>query len=228
MNYVNYKAREIGQEILGGNVEVNPFAYQKESACDYCPYRNVCGFDEKIPGYSYRRLGTCKPEEIWEKMKAAEQQKVIDTRDCNILVSAAAGSGKTAVLVERILERILDKNRPVDIDRLLVVTFTRAAAGEMKERIARAIEKRLEEDSENEHLQRQSTLVHHAQITTIDSFCAYVVKNYFHLIDLDPSFRMGDEGEMRLMRGDVAEKILEEAYGREDYEDPMRILKTWY
>ena len=148
-----------------------------------------------------------------------EQQKVIDTRDCNILVSAAAGSGKTAVLVERILERILDKNRPVDIDRLLVVTFTRAAAGEMKERIARAIEKRLEEDSENEHLQRQSTLVHHAQITTIDSFCAYVVKNYFHLIDLDPSFRMGDEGEMRLMKGDVGEKILEEAYGREDYEE---------
>ena len=148
-----------------------------------------------------------------------EQQKVIDTRDCNILVSAAAGSGKTAVLVERILERIMDKNRPVDIDRLLVVTFTRAAAGEMKERIARAIEKRLEEDSENEHLQRQSTLVHHAQITTIDSFCAYVVKNYFHLIDLDPSFRMGDEGEMRLMKGDVAEKILEEAYGREDYEE---------
>ena len=129
MNYVNYKAREIGQEILGGNVEVNPFAYQKESACDYCPYRNVCGFDEKIPGYSFRRLGTCKPEEIWEKMKDSfeksihwgggikmavswtkEQQKVIDTRDCNILVSAAAGSGKTAVLVERILERIMDKN----------------------------------------------------------------------------------------------------------------------
>lgn len=71
MDYVNYKARNIGQEILNGNVEVNPFVYQKESACDYCPYRNVCGFDEKIPGYSYRRLGSCKPEEIWEKMKAA-------------------------------------------------------------------------------------------------------------------------------------------------------------
>ena len=148
-----------------------------------------------------------------------EQQRVIDTRDCNILVSAAAGSGKTAVLVERILQRILDKNRPVDIDRLLVVTFTRAAAGEMKERIARAIEQRLEEDSENEHLLRQSTLVHHAQLTTIDSFCSYVVKNYFHLIDLDPSFRMGDEGEMRLMKADVAGKILEEAYGREDYRE---------
>lgn len=148
-----------------------------------------------------------------------EQQKVIYARDCNILVSAAAGSGKTAVLVERILQRILDKNRPVDIDRLLVVTFTRAAAGEMKERIAHAIEKKLEEDRDNEHLQRQSTLVHHAQITTIDSFCSYVVKNYFHLIDLDPSFRMGDEGEMRLMKGDIAEKVLEEAYGQENYRE---------
>lgn len=103
-----------------------------------------------------------------------EQQKVIDTRNCNILVSAAAGSGKTAVLVERIIQRITDKHQPIDIDRLLIVTFTRAAAGEMKERIRTAIEKKLEEDRDNEHLQRQSTLVHHAQITTIDSFCSYV------------------------------------------------------
>ena len=115
-----------------------------------------------------------------------EQQKVIDTRNCNILVSAAAGSGKTAVLVERIIQRITDKNNPVDIDELLIVTFTRAAAGEMKERIRQAIEKKLEANPEDEHLQRQSTLVHHALITTIDSFCSYIVKNYFHLIDLDP------------------------------------------
>lgn len=147
-----------------------------------------------------------------------EQQKVIDTRGCNILVSAAAGSGKTAVLVERIIERITDKHQPIDIDRLLIVTFTRAAAGEMKERIRAAIEKRLEEDGDNEHLQRQSTLVHHAQITTIDSFCSYVVKNYFHLIDLDPSFRMGDEGEMRLLQADVADKVMEEAYSAENNE----------
>ena len=144
-----------------------------------------------------------------------EQQKVIDTRNCNILVSAAAGSGKTAVLVERIIQRITDKNNPVDIDELLIVTFTRAAAGEMKERIRQAIEKKLEENPEDEHLQRQSTLVHHALITTIDSFCSYIVKNYFHLIDLDPSFRMGDEGEMRLLQADVADVVLEEAYTEE-------------
>ena len=147
-----------------------------------------------------------------------EQQKVIDTRNCNILVSAAAGSGKTAVLVERIIQRITDKHQPIDIDRLLIVTFTRAAAGEMKERIRTAIEKKLEEDRDNEHLQRQSTLVHHAQITTIDSFCSYVVKNYFHLIDLDPSFRMGDEGEMRLLQADVADKVMEEAYSAPENE----------
>ena len=144
-----------------------------------------------------------------------EQQKVIDTRNCNILVSAAAGSGKTAVLVERIIQRITDKNNPVDIDELLIVTFTRAAAGEMKERIRQAIEKKLDENPEDEHLQRQSTLVHHALITTIDSFCSYIVKNYFHLIDLDPSFRMGDEGEMRLLQADVADAVLEEAYTEE-------------
>lgn len=120
-----------------------------------------------------------------------EQRRVIDTRNCNILVSAAAGSGKTAVLVERILQLITDRQHPIDIDRLLIVTFTRAAAGEMKERIRLAIEKQLETDRENEHLQRQSILVHHAQITTIDSFCSYVVKNYFHLIDLDPSLAWG-------------------------------------
>ena len=151
-----------------------------------------------------------------------EQRRVIDTRNCNILVSAAAGSGKTAVLVERILQLITDQQHPIDIDQLLIVTFTRAAAGEMKERIRQAIEKQLETDRENEHLQRQSILVHHAQITTIDSFCSYVVKNYFHLIDLDPSFRMGDEGEMRLLQADVAEQVMEEAYaceGNQEFTD---------
>ena len=151
-----------------------------------------------------------------------EQRRVIDTRNCNILVSAAAGSGKTAVLVERILQLITDQQHPIDIDQLLIVTFTRAAAGEMKERIRQAIEKQLETDRENEHLQRQSILVHHAQITTIDSFCSYVVKNYFHLIDLAPSFRMGDEGEMRLLQADVAEQVMEEAYaceGNQEFTD---------
>ena len=101
---------------------------------------------------------------------------------------------KTAVLVERILSKITDKEHPVDIDRLLIMTFTRAAAGEMKERISAAIEKALCEDPDNEHLQRQTTLLHTAQITTIDGFCAYIIRNYFHLIGLDPGYRTADEG----------------------------------
>ena len=104
-----------------------------------------------------------------------EQQEVIRLRDRNILVSAAAGSGKTAVLVERILSKITDKDHPVDIDRLLVMTFTRAAAGEMKERISVAIEKALCEDPDNEHLQRQTTLLHTAQIQSIQLTVCIVI-----------------------------------------------------
>ena len=126
-----------------------------------------------------------------------EQEKVISLRDRNILVSAAAGSGKTAVLVQRILRMILDPVHPVDIDRLLIMTFTRAAAGEMRERIARALEEALYEDPDNEHLQRQTTLIHTAQITTIDGFCSYVIRNYFHLIGLDPGCKTAEEGELK-------------------------------
>ena len=107
-----------------------------------------------------------------------EQQKVISLRDRNILVSAAAGSGKTAVLVQRILSKIMDTERPVDIDRLLIMTFTRAAAGEMKERISAAIDQILYDNPDNEHLQRQASLIHNAQITTIDGFCAYIIRNW--------------------------------------------------
>ena len=139
-----------------------------------------------------------------------EQQEVIRLRDRNILVSAAAGSGKTAVLVERILSKITDNTHPVDIDRLLIMTFTRAAAGEMKERISAVIEKALGEDPDNEHLQRQTTLLHTAQITTIDGFCAYIIRNYFHLIGLDPGYRTADEGELKLLRGDVVKALLDD------------------
>lgn len=142
-----------------------------------------------------------------------DQQKVIDLRGRNILVSAAAGSGKTAVLVERILAMVTDRDHPADIDSLLVVTFTRAAAAEMKERIRKALEDALRLDPEDEHLQRQSALIHHAQIATIHGFCTYVIQNYFHLIDLDPGYRIADEGELRLLKNEVLEAVLEEAYG---------------
>ena len=141
-----------------------------------------------------------------------QQQQVIDLRDRNILVSAAAGSGKTAVLVERIITMLTDEEHPVNVDELLIVTFTEAAAGEMKERIRGAIEKALEENPENEHLKRQATLIHNAQITTIDSFCLYVIRNHFHEIDLEPNFRIGDEGELKLLREDVLKRVLEKNY----------------
>ena len=127
-----------------------------------------------------------------------EQQRVIDLHGKNILVSAAAGSGKTAVLTERIVKMVSSGERPVDIDRLLVVTFTNAAAAEMRERIGAAVAARLEAEPDNEHLQKQVTLIHNAQITTIDSFCMFVIRNNFNDIGLDPGFRVADEGELRL------------------------------
>ena len=145
-----------------------------------------------------------------------EQQKVISLRNRNILVSAAAGSGKTAVLVERILSKILDKEHPVDVDRLLIMTFTRAAAGEMKERLSAALEKALYEDPDNAHLQKQMTLIHTAQITTIDGFCSYIIRNYFHMIGLDPGYRTAEEGELKLLREDVVKELLEDAYEKKE------------
>ena len=142
----------------------------------------------------------------------ADQQRVIDTRGKNILVSAAAGSGKTAVLAARILALITDEKDPMDIDELLVVTFTRAAADEMRERIRRELETAHRKHPSDRHLLRQLTLIHNASIMTIDSFCMQVVKNHFQEVDLDPSFRVGEEGELKLLMQDVIEEILEEAY----------------
>ena len=147
-----------------------------------------------------------------EKKWTSEQQQVIDLRNRNLLVSAAAGSGKTAVLVERIISKITDEDSPLDIDKLLIVTFTNAAAAEMRERIGMAIESALERQPDNIHLQRQQTLLHNAQITTIHSFCLYVIRNYFHRIDMEPDFRMAEEGELKLLKSDVMDKVLEQYY----------------
>ncbi|MCM1161201.1 MAG: helicase-exonuclease AddAB subunit AddA [Roseburia sp.] len=143
-----------------------------------------------------------------------EQKQVIDERNKNLLVSAAAGSGKTAVLVERILSIITDKEHPADVDRLLIVTFTNAAASEMRERILKAILERLDKEPENEHLQRQSAYIHRAQITTIDSFCKYLLTNHFEDIGLDPSFRIGDQGELNLLKQDVLAELMEKEHER--------------
>lgn len=145
-----------------------------------------------------------------------EQKKVIYTRNKNMLVSAAAGSGKTAVLVERIIQMITDTNNPVDIDRLLVVTFTEAAAAEMKDRIRRALDTALDEDPANVFLQKQASLLYKAQISTIHSFCLNLIRNNFNAIGLDPNFRIADETELKLMRLDVIDELFEELYKEKD------------
>lgn len=142
-----------------------------------------------------------------------EQQSVIALHNCNILVSAAAGSGKTAVLVERIIQMVCDETHPVDIDRLLIVTFTNAAAAEMRERIANGIADKLQQNPESEHIQKQATLLHNALITTIDSFSLFLLRNHFNEIGLDPAFRVADEGEIKLLQQDVLKELLEDAYG---------------
>ena len=154
-----------------------------------------------------------------------DQQRVIDLRNCNILVSAAAGSGKTAVLVERIVELVsgsgCDSALAVDIDRLLIVTFTNAAAAQMRERITKALSDRVEAEPDNEHIKKQLMLIHNAKIMTIHSFCLYLIKNHFNDIGLDPDFRTADEGEMRLLKQEVLSELLEEqfALGRQEFTD---------
>ena len=140
-----------------------------------------------------------------------EQQTVIRLRNCNILVSAAAGSGKTAVLVERIMSRLMEEN-PLNIDEFVIVTFTAAAAAEMRERIGRAIDSAVAQNPDNKHLAKQVALLHHAHISTIHSFCGYIIQNYFHRIGLDPSYRLMTDGESRLLQKDAMSQILEEEY----------------
>ena len=145
-----------------------------------------------------------------------KQQQVIDSRNRNLLVSAAAGSGKTAVLVERIISMISEGPSPLNIDQLLVMTFTNAAASEMRERIGAAVEKKLKEDPGNEHLWLQAALIPQAQIMTIDSFCLDLIRNHYNTLDIDPAFRIGDEGELTLLKGDVMEQVLESCYEEAD------------
>ena len=158
-----------------------------------------------------------------------EQSQAIYKKDSNILVAAAAGSGKTAVLVERIINKIIKEK--IDIDRLLVVTFTNAAASEMRERILKSIYKIIdsEEPQDEEtinHLQRQITLLNKASICTIDSFCLDVIKNNFFEIEISPNFRIADTAEIDLLKQEVLEKLFEEKYENHD-KDFEKLIKTY-
>ncbi|HEU5139063.1 MAG TPA: UvrD-helicase domain-containing protein, partial [Bacillales bacterium] len=154
-----------------------------------------------------------KPEGVfWSD----EQWEAIAARGQNMLVAAAAGSGKTAVLVERIIRKITEDS--VDVDSLLVATFTNAAAAEMKARIGKELEKALVADPSSRHLRRQLSLLNRAQISTIHSFCMNVLRRYYYKIGIDPAFRVVDETEAELMREEVVGELFEEEYGKSDNE----------
>ena len=167
------------------------------------------------------------------------QQAAIDKRHANILVSAAAGSGKTAVLTERVFNRIVgnETEEGIDIDRFLIVTFTSAAAHEMKERIADKISKAIEALQVEEatekiiektaYLERQLTLLAKASISTIHSFCLKCIKNYFTYLEIDPNIKVGNESELQVMKLDILEEMLEEAFDAEDNSDFMELAETY-
>lgn len=152
-----------------------------------------------------------------------EQQQAINEKGANILVAAAAGSGKTAVLVERIINKVI--NEKIDIDRILVVTFTSAAASEIRERILEAIYKKLEENPEDTNLQKQINLINKANISTIHSFCLDVIRNNFYELDISSNFRVADTTEIELMKYEVLDELFEEKYlsNDKDFEDLINI-----
>lgn len=156
------------------------------------------------------------------------QWRAIARRGRNVLVAAAAGSGKTAVLVERIIRQVSDEQRPVDVDRLLVATFTKAAASEMRHRIGEALEKALFANPDSDHLKKQLALLSRASITTLHSFCMDVIRRYFHLIDLDPGFRVADDTEAALLRQEELEGLLGDCYGEADSDHPFWDLVEWF
>ena len=156
-----------------------------------------------------------------------DQKRIIDARDCEILVSAAAGSGKTAVLVERIFQRVIDEADPIDIDRFVVVTFTKAAAEHMKEKIRERLEDAIENPEftaqQKERFYDQLKLLPSAHISTVHSFCSFVIGQYFHRIGIDPALRLGDDYELKMLRKDVLRSILEDEYN-EAKDDFIRLV----
>lgn len=156
-----------------------------------------------------------------------DQWKAIQARDKDILVAAAAGSGKTAVLVERMIQKILAEEAPINVDELLVVTFTNASAAEMRHRIGEALEKAIDNDPASRHLRKQLSLLNKASISTLHSFCMEVIRKYYYLIDVDPGFRIADVTEAQLLRDEVLDELFEEEYGKENNEAFFRLVDSF-
>ena len=156
-----------------------------------------------------------------------DQWKAIMAAGQDILVAAAAGSGKTAVLVQRMINKVISKENPVNVDELLVVTFTNASAAEMRNRIGEALEKAINEDPTSTHLRKQLSLLNKASISTIHSFCLEVIRKYYYLIDIDPGFRIADSTEAQLLRDEVLDELFEEEYGKPNNEDFFRVVDSF-
>lgn len=165
-----------------------------------------------------------KPENVtWTD----DQWKAIMATGQDILVAAAAGSGKTAVLVERMINKVISKENPINVDELLVVTFTNASAAEMRNRISEALEKAINQDPTSTHLRKQSSLLNKASISTIHSFCLEVIRKYYYVIDIDPGFRIADSTEAQLLRDEVLDELFEEEYGKPNNEDFFRLVDSF-
>lgn len=165
-----------------------------------------------------------KPENVtWTD----DQWKAIMAKGQDILVAAAAGSGKTAVLVERIINRIISSEDPINVDELLVVTFTNASAAEMRHRIGEALEKAINENPKSSHLRKQLSLLNKASISTLHSFCLEIIKKYYYMIDIDPGFRIADETEAQLLRDEVLEDLFEDEYGKEGNDQFFALVDTF-
>ncbi|WEG11960.1 helicase-exonuclease AddAB subunit AddA [Pullulanibacillus sp. KACC 23026] len=157
-----------------------------------------------------------------------DQWEAIVEKGQDILVAAAAGSGKTAVLVERIIKRLTDAKEPIDVDRLLIVTFTNAAAAEMRGRIGQALEKALSADPNNPRLREQLVLLGKAHIMTFHAFCQSVIRKYYYKLDLDPAFRIAEQTEAELLREEVLESLFETYYGSPEEQDLFYALVDRY
>ncbi|EWG12524.1 helicase-exonuclease AddAB subunit AddA [Cytobacillus firmus] len=156
-----------------------------------------------------------------------DQWKAIMAKGQDILVAAAAGSGKTAVLVERIINKIIEDDDPINVDELLVVTFTNASAAEMRHRIGEALEKAINDNPRSAHLRKQVSLLNRASISTLHSFCLEMIRKYYYMTDIDPGFRIADETEAQLLRDEVLEELFEEEYGKEGNEGFFALVDTF-
>ncbi|MGE7876371.1 helicase-exonuclease AddAB subunit AddA [Peribacillus muralis] len=156
-----------------------------------------------------------------------DQWKAIWAKDQDILVAAAAGSGKTAVLVNRIIQKVISEEEPIDVDELLVVTFTNASAAEMRHRVGEALEKAIHDNPQSQHLRKQLSLINRASISTLHSFCLEVIRKYYYLTDIDPAFRIADSTEVQLLRDEVMEELFEEQYGQSDNETFFQLVDAF-